>query len=160
MNGEQAGLTAEILICIDSSTRLRDHDGLNKSRCCPTLLTTYGPTLPIWGVISFSNILITSLAPLLRQGKVSGHPENVSTRTSRYLCCPHFGNSEKSICQYSLGVIPLFTSPAGSFLCILGLFTQVSSLCYYICICLHFWPYSVSLNTAYHSIGSHVSFFM
>ena len=108
MNGEQAGLTAEILICIDSSTCLRDHDGLNKSRCCPTLLTTYGPTLAVWGVISFSNILITSLALLLRQGKVSGHPENISTRTSRYLCCPHFGNSEKSICQYSLGVIPLF----------------------------------------------------
>jgi len=76
------------------------------------------------GIIAFNNILTTSLALFLQQGKASGHPENVSARTSSYLCCLHFGNSEKSICQYSLGAVPLFTSPTGGFLWILGLFTQ------------------------------------
>jgi len=54
---------------------------------------------PNLGIISFSNILTTSLALLVQQGKASGHPENVSINTNKYLNPFCLGNSEKSTCQ-------------------------------------------------------------
>lgn len=48
MNGEKISLIVGILICINSSTCLRDHDGLNNTRCWAVFLITYGP---IWEIL-------------------------------------------------------------------------------------------------------------
>lgn len=66
-----------------------------------------------------SNTLITSLAWLEWQEKSSGHPEKVSTKTSKCLNLLYLGNSEKSICQCSPGVIPPLAFPASGFCWIL-----------------------------------------
>lgn len=54
--------------------------------------------IPNQGIISFNNVLVTSLALLVQQGKTSGYLENVSAKTNRYQYPSCQGNSEKSIC--------------------------------------------------------------
>jgi hypothetical protein len=42
---------------------------------------------PKWGIISWIRMVTIVEAYLFEVGKASTHPEKVSTRTRRYLCC-------------------------------------------------------------------------